>query len=79
MVGHDEAPLLRIVRISGDAVSFKKGYGLGRIFRRLLRAALPFLVKGGKEALRTGTRVVSDVLSGEDFKISARKRSEEAG
>ncbi|GFX12397.1 hypothetical protein TNCV_1035841, partial [Trichonephila clavipes] len=27
----------------------------------------------------TGTRVVSDVLSGENFKIAARKRSEEAG
>ncbi|GFT14918.1 uncharacterized protein TNCV_3483661 [Trichonephila clavipes] len=66
-----------------EGVSFQKGYGLGGIFRRLFRAALPFLVKGGKavgkEALRTGTRVVSDVLSGENFKIAARKRSEEAG
>ncbi|GFU58559.1 uncharacterized protein F54H12.2 [Trichonephila clavipes] len=69
---------------SGDLLPLKeKGYGLGGIFRRLFRAALPFLVKGGKavgkEALRTGTRVVSDVLSGENFKIAARKRSEEAG
>ncbi|GFU02945.1 uncharacterized protein F54H12.2 [Trichonephila clavipes] len=127
VVGHVEAPLLRVVRISGDSVSaqydrphyvpvirqsfhtieieirfnsgdllpfergvsyyegvsFQKGYGLGGIFRRLFRAALPFLVKGvkavGKEALRTSTRVVSDVLSGENFKIAARKRSEEAG
>ncbi|GFU07963.1 uncharacterized protein F54H12.2 [Trichonephila clavipes] len=66
-----------------EGVSFQKGYGLGGIFRRFFRAALPFLVKGGKavgkEALRTGTRVVSDVLSGENFKIAARKRSEEAG
>ncbi|GFW66507.1 uncharacterized protein F54H12.2, partial [Trichonephila clavipes] len=52
-----------------EGVSFQKDYGLGGIFR----------VKGRKEALRTGTRVVSDVLSGEDFKIAARKRSEEAG
>ncbi|GFW59969.1 uncharacterized protein F54H12.2 [Trichonephila clavipes] len=64
-----------------EGVSFQKGYGLGGIFLRLFRAALPFLVKGGKavgkEALRTGTRVVSDVLPGENFKIAARKRSEE--
>ncbi|GBM08449.1 hypothetical protein AVEN_263319-1 [Araneus ventricosus] len=61
-----------------EGVSFQKGYGLGGIFRRLFRAALPFLVKGGKalrkEALITGTNVINDVVSGEDI-----KRSKEAG
>ncbi|GFU18995.1 uncharacterized transposon-derived protein F54H12.3 [Trichonephila clavipes] len=42
-------------------IDFQKGYGIGGIFRRLLRAALPFLVKGGKtigkEVLMTGSRV----------------------
>ncbi|GFU11539.1 uncharacterized protein F54H12.2 [Trichonephila clavipes] len=52
-------------------INFQKGYGIGGIFRRLFRAALPILVKGGKtigkEVLMTGSRVASDVLSGEKF------------
>ncbi|GBN12082.1 hypothetical protein AVEN_204137-1 [Araneus ventricosus] len=66
-----------------EGVSFQKGYGLGGIFRRLFRTALPFLVKGGKalgkEALVTGTNVINDVVSGEDIKIAAKRRSKEAG
>ncbi|GBO35042.1 hypothetical protein AVEN_102931-1 [Araneus ventricosus] len=66
-----------------EGVSFQKGYGLGGIFRRLSRATLPFLVKGrkalGKEALVTGTNVINDVVSGEDIKIAAKRRSKEAG
>ncbi|GFY70254.1 39S ribosomal protein L15, mitochondrial [Trichonephila inaurata madagascariensis] len=95
---HIKAPLLRIVRISGDAewaqydrpyyvpvfrqysnnieIEIRLNSGGSVPFRK--RAALPFLVKAGNEALRTGTRVVSNVLSG-DFKITARKRSEEDG
>ncbi|GBL95303.1 hypothetical protein AVEN_37752-1 [Araneus ventricosus] len=49
-----------------EGVSFQKGCGIGGIFRRLFRAALPFLVKSGKalgkETLTTGTIVVNDVL-----------------
>ncbi|GFW05188.1 uncharacterized protein F54H12.2 [Trichonephila clavipes] len=40
-------------------INFQKDYGIGRIFRRLFRAALPFLVKGGenfKEAVKTRSR-----------------------
>ncbi|GFX09047.1 uncharacterized protein F54H12.2 [Trichonephila clavipes] len=59
--------------------NFQKGYGIGGIFRRLFRAALPFLVKGGKtiakEVLMTGSRVASDVLSGENFKEAVKTRS----
>lgn len=66
-----------------QGVSFQKGSGLGSVFRRLFRMALPFLVKSGKtigkEALVTGTRVANDVLLGEDFKTSAKKRAKETG
>ncbi|GFT77177.1 uncharacterized protein TNCV_1984651 [Trichonephila clavipes] len=61
-------------------INFQKGYGIERIFRRLFRAALPFLVKGGKtigkEVLMTGSRVASDVLSGENFKQAVKKEAE---
>ncbi|GFW99436.1 uncharacterized protein TNCV_3007381 [Trichonephila clavipes] len=64
-------------------INFQKGYGIGEIFRRLFRAALPFLVKGGKtigkEVLMTGSRVASDVLSGENFKEAVKTRSKEIG
>ncbi|GFT89567.1 uncharacterized protein TNCV_2589101 [Trichonephila clavipes] len=64
-------------------INFQKGYGIGGIFRLLFRAALPFLVKGGKtigkEVLMTGSRVASDVLSGENFKEAVKTRSKESG
>ncbi|GFU82026.1 uncharacterized protein F54H12.2 [Trichonephila clavipes] len=64
-------------------INFQKGYGIGGIFRRLFRAASPFLVKGGKtigkEVLMTGSRVASDVLSGENFKEAVKTRSRESG
>lgn len=64
-------------------VTFQKGYGLGSVIRRLFRAAFPFLVKGtktlGKEALLAGSRVASDVLSGQDLKESVKTRSKESG
>ncbi|GFY51155.1 uncharacterized protein TNIN_291031 [Trichonephila inaurata madagascariensis] len=92
IVGDTQAPLLRIVRTKGQigsdlthdkGINFQKGYGIGGIFRRLFRAALPFLVKGGKtigkEVLMTGSRVASDVLSGENFKEAVKTRSRESG
>ncbi|GFS82634.1 uncharacterized protein F54H12.2 [Trichonephila clavipes] len=64
-------------------INFQKGYGIGGIFRRLFRAALRFLVKGGKtigkEVLMTGSRVASDVLSGENFNEAVKTRSKESG
>lgn len=66
-----------------QGVSFQKGYGLGSWFRRIFRTALPFLVKGtktiGKEALRAGSRVASDVLSGENLKEAVKTRTKESG
>lgn len=66
-----------------QGVSFQKGYGLGSWFRRIFRTALPFLVKGtktiSKEALRTGSRVASDVLSGQNLKEAVKTRTKESG
>ncbi|GIY06030.1 uncharacterized protein CDAR_24611 [Caerostris darwini] len=67
----------------GDGISFQREYGLGGVFRRLFRAALPFLVRGGKvvgkEDLVTGTKVINDVLSGKDLETAAKNRNKEAG
>ncbi|GFW90502.1 uncharacterized protein F54H12.2 [Trichonephila clavipes] len=64
-------------------INFQKVCGIGGKFRRLFRAALPFLVKGGKtigkEVLITGSRVASDVLSEENFKEAVKTRSRESG
>ncbi|GFX85994.1 uncharacterized transposon-derived protein F54H12.3 [Trichonephila clavipes] len=64
-------------------INFQNCCGIGGIFRRLFRAALPFLVKGGKtlgkEVLMTGSRVASDVLSGENFKEAVKTRSRDSG
>ena len=64
-------------------ISFQKGYGLGGIFRRLFRADFPFFVKGaktiGKESVLTGSRVASDVISGQDFSEALKSRSKESG
>ncbi|GFS59558.1 uncharacterized protein TNIN_195711 [Trichonephila inaurata madagascariensis] len=92
IVGDTQASLLRIVRTKGQigsglthykGINLQKGYGIGGIFRRLFRAALPFLVKGGKtigkEVLRTRSRVASDVLSGENFKEAVKTRSRASG
>lgn len=61
----------------------QKGYGIGGFFAKLFRSAMPFLIRGaktvGKEALRTGTMVANDVLSGENFKTALKTRSQETG
>lgn len=66
-----------------QGVSFQKGYGLGGFFRRMFRAAFPFLLKSsrtiGKEALRAGSRVASDVLTGQNFREAFRTRVKESG
>lgn len=64
-------------------VGYQKGFGIGGFFAKLFRRALPFLVSGaksvGKEALRVGTRVASDVLAGEKFKTAVESRAKEGG
>ena len=54
----------------------QRGHGIGGFFAKLFRSAMPFLMSGaktiGKEALRTGTMVANDMLSGESFKIISK-------
>ena len=64
---------------------WQKGYGLGSIFRTLLRGISPLiktispaLKKVGKRALRAGARtgvaLATDALAGRDMKQAARQR-----
>lgn len=75
---------------TGNGLSFyrggavlQRGHGIGGFFAKLFRSAMPLLMSGaktiGKEALRTGTMVANDVLSGESFKSSLKTRSKETG
>lgn len=66
-----------------QGTSLQKGYGIGGFFARLFRSAMPFLSRGaktvGKEALRTGTLIANDLLSGQDLSSSAKSRTKDAG
>ena len=57
---------------------FQRGYGLGAIFGPLLRSIVPIAKSVGKavgkQALRTGAAVASDVLQGEDVTKSVKTR-----
>ena len=63
--------------------SLQRGYGIGGFFAKLFRSAMPLFISGaktiGKEALRTGTMVANDMLSGESFKSSLKTRAKETG
>lgn len=77
------------VQQTGNGLNFyrgealQKGYGFGSFFRTLFRAAVPLLKSGassvGKEILRSGLNVMSDVSQGNNFKESARKHIKAAG
>jgi hypothetical protein len=58
------------------------GNGLGGIFRRLFRSAVPYLIRGGKEvgreALKTGVAIGEDLLSGKNIKTATASRLREA-
>ena len=62
---------------------YMRGRGLGSILGGLGRVLLPLLKRGGrvllKEGLRTGTDIVGDVLDGQNFKSSLKKRGREGG
>lgn len=57
------------------------GHGLGSIFSRLFKFALPMLKSVGKQlgfqALRTGARIANDVADGESLRESSKKRLSE--
>lgn len=56
----------------------QKGHGLGSILGGLFRSALPMLKRGlasfGRHALKTGLDIANDVVEGDGFKTSARRR-----
>ncbi len=62
-------------------VPYQRGGGLGSIFRGLFRAILPVAKSVGravgKQALRTGAAIASDVADGANFKESAKKHGRE--
>lgn len=66
-----------------QGMHLQKGYGIGGFFGKLFRTVLPFLKSGakavGKEALKTGTMIANDVLSGENLNTSAKTRAKQAG
>ena len=55
-----------------------RGNGLGSIFSSLLKSAAPMLKRGaislGKRALSVGGNVARDVIDGQSFAASAKKR-----
>ena len=58
------------------------GAGIGSIFRGIFRALLPIAKSAGrtfgKQALRTGAEIASDILAGENVKRAASKRARTA-
>ena len=55
-----------------------RGHGIGNIFRSLFRFFSPIAKKVGKavgkQALQTGAQIATDIVSGENFKQSLKKR-----
>jgi len=68
---------------SFEGQNFQRGAGIGSIFRGLFKMILP-AVKNigrtvGKQALVTGTDIASDMLHGQDFKTTVKRRGKQAG
>lgn len=59
----------------------QKGHGIGSFFSGLARFVFPFLKQSakyvGKRAMSTGTKIISDVLQGQDLQTAANKRMTE--
>ena len=52
----------------------QRGHGIGSVLSGLFRSALPMLKNFGRKALQTGLNVATDVVEGNSFKDSLRKR-----
>lgn len=59
----------------------QKGHGIGSLFSGLMRFVRPLLMRGakflGKKAVSTGTKIFSDVVSGDNVGQSAKRRINE--
>ncbi len=62
--------------------AYQRGAGVGSIFSGLFRALLPLAKSAGKaigkQALRSGAEIASDVLAGQSLKQSTKRRSKAA-
>ena len=61
----------------------QRGHGFGSLFGGLLRSVAP-LIKGGalalgNRALKTGAQIAGDILSGENIRTAAKRRTKTAG
>ena len=54
----------------------QRGHGLGSVLSGLFRSALPMIKNFGKQALQTGINVATNVVEGNSFKDSLRKRAQ---
>jgi len=62
---------------------YQRGHGVGGILAGIGKAVFPLLKTGaktvGKQLLQSGARFVGDVVSGQNVKKAAKKRTREAG
>ena len=62
--------------------SYQRGHGLGSLFKGLLRFVVPIAKSAGKsvgrEALKAGVGVASDLLDGQNAEVAVRKRANTA-
>ena len=75
------------VRQSGSGVGaftgsrVQRGHGIGSIFGSLFRSAAPLLKRGlayvGRQALKTGAQIASDMVDGKSFGESAKEHLRE--
>lgn len=52
----------------------QRGHGFGSVLSGLFRSAMPMLKRIGKQALKTGAHIASDMLAGKKFGDAARTR-----
>ena len=61
----------------------QRGHGFGRLLWVLLRTVAPLIKRGalalGNRALKTGTQIAGDVLSGQNIRTAAKLRVKIAG
>ena len=61
----------------------QRGHGIGSLFGGLLRSVAPLIKRGalalGNRALKTGAQIAGDILSGENIRTAAKRRTKTAG
>ena len=61
----------------------QRGHGFGSLLGGLLRTVAPLIKRGalalGNRALKTGAQIAGDILSGENIRTAAKRRTKTAG